>query len=347
VTWRLTVTIRPFRVLRGLALTMLVGTCAATPTVIGDTPLPPRELTAEEIGIQTVDALFAPRMPTLDEKRRLDLATMVVKESVAAKLDPLFVLAVIDAESRFDHEAVSLTGARGLMQVLPGTWKDVVNANDLGHREKFNPAHNAQVGIRYLAFLSKQFRRPDSLLLAYNQGPGGAGWILNGLVEPTEEALAYGPKVMASYSRFLKSAGLDARQARKLWRSPELTVVKVNKPWPCPPTSSMLSAHSRSTGSSSTVLASAKPTKSAARSGSGTRMARRPKLTSSSPATRPTLSRSSRSAHHDIPASTPVIASSSRRCTTTPARYPSEPAEPSSALWTSRQWGLPVRGRSG
>lgn len=82
------------------------------------------------------------------------------------KLDPLFVKAVIKAESAFDYKAVSSKGAQGLMQLMPET------ANQMKVNNPFNPEENIIGGTRYLGILMEKYKHNKSLALAaYNAGP--------------------------------------------------------------------------------------------------------------------------------------------------------------------------------
>ena len=65
-----------------------------------------------------------------DEKQRLKLLRMIHQEATQAKLVPELVLAVIEVESRFDHFAISKSGAQGLMQVMPFWLKEIGHADD-------------------------------------------------------------------------------------------------------------------------------------------------------------------------------------------------------------------------
>lgn len=214
------VRLRPARCLKVAA--MACGAAAMLILPVGTDPLAhaapfsPAQL-AIQSAHEAVDLVLTRRM-SLDEPRRRDLAYTIVTESRLAGLDPLFVLAIIQTESRFDHEAVSPSGAKGLMQLIPRTFKAEVELSHLGRLEKFNPAHNVLVGIRYLARLARTFKRPDALLLAYNQGPGGAGAILGNRTEPSPEAATYAQKVWRSYRELLVEHGRDPRDARRSWR---------------------------------------------------------------------------------------------------------------------------------
>lgn len=81
-------------------------------------------------------------------------------------LDPAVVMAVIQVESHFRPNAVSPVGAKGLMQIAPGT------AKHLGLENPLDPHANLRAGIRYLAQLKKRFGGKLVLILAaYNAGP--------------------------------------------------------------------------------------------------------------------------------------------------------------------------------
>jgi peptidoglycan DL-endopeptidase CwlO len=74
------------------------------------------------------------------------------------------LVAVAEAESRFDPSARSSAGARGLFQVLPSTAASLKLDAD-------KPASNVLAGARYLRLMLDQFRSTDQALAAYNAGP--------------------------------------------------------------------------------------------------------------------------------------------------------------------------------
>lgn len=89
------------------------------------------------------------------------------------RLDPLLLIAVIYQESRFDPDARSVTGVRGLLQITTTT------AEELNMSDRRDPVQNIQGGAKYLRSLWDRFPEADAsawdrwflVLSAYNQGP--------------------------------------------------------------------------------------------------------------------------------------------------------------------------------
>jgi soluble lytic murein transglycosylase-like protein len=60
-----------------------------------------------------------------DPEERIEILTLVHMEAARVELPPELILAVIDVESNFDRYAISIAGARGLMQIMP-FWKEEI-----------------------------------------------------------------------------------------------------------------------------------------------------------------------------------------------------------------------------
>jgi soluble lytic murein transglycosylase-like protein len=89
-------------------------------------------------------------------------------------VDPLVVLAVIQVESRFDPNAVSPRGAKGLMQLESATARALAMELGLpwtGDDRLFDPDFNVLLGCAYLRQLMNRFGDQDSALAAYCSGP--------------------------------------------------------------------------------------------------------------------------------------------------------------------------------
>jgi soluble lytic murein transglycosylase len=93
-------------------------------------------------------------------------------------IDRALVYALIRQESGFNPNAKSGAGARGLMQVMPGTARFV--AGKIDKEEMYSPELNLSLGQRYIQRLMEQGPTSNNLVflaIAYNGGPGNmAKW---------------------------------------------------------------------------------------------------------------------------------------------------------------------------
>lgn len=99
-----------------------------------------------------------------------------------AALEPALILALTRQESRFDRAARSGAGARGLMQLMPGTARSVARRMRLDYARRrltTDPAYNVALGSRYLGGLIEKYDGSYLLAVAaYNGGPGNvARWL--------------------------------------------------------------------------------------------------------------------------------------------------------------------------
>jgi soluble lytic murein transglycosylase-like protein len=117
------------------------------------------------------------------------IVTLVRRHAGRHGLSVSLVLAVIAVESGFNAGAVSPAGARGLMQLMPGT------AACLGVSDPFDPDENIAGGTEYLG---QQFRRFDGdlrlALAAYNTGPENVA--RHDGIPPFAETRAYVARVL-------------------------------------------------------------------------------------------------------------------------------------------------------
>jgi soluble lytic murein transglycosylase-like protein len=102
----------------------------------------------------------------LMQQRAAQYTPIIRKVAEKHGLSPHLVSAVIRVESCYDKRAVSRSGARGLMQLMPTT------AHHLGVHDSFDPEQNIEGGVRYLAQMLSRFNKDLKLgLAAYNAGP--------------------------------------------------------------------------------------------------------------------------------------------------------------------------------
>jgi hypothetical protein len=110
-------------------------------------------------------------------------------------VDPYLVFCVMEQESHFNARALSPKGARGLMQLMPGT------AARFGIRRPSDPAQNIAGGTRYLKQLMGQFNgRIDLVLASYNAGEG-AVLKFGRKVPPYKETRDYVKRISYRYRR--------------------------------------------------------------------------------------------------------------------------------------------------
>ncbi|MDI6785330.1 MAG: tetratricopeptide repeat protein [bacterium] len=145
----------------------------------------------------------------------LNYFEFVSKYAKAYKLDPYLILAVIREESRYDPLALSKADARGLMQIIPKTGKNVAKKINIAFdiNKLFIPKWNIKMGSWYLKELIVNYRGNKVLALAaYNGGPKNVDlWVtkyglfdLDEFVEniPYKETREYVKRVMSSYQKY-------------------------------------------------------------------------------------------------------------------------------------------------
>jgi soluble lytic murein transglycosylase-like protein len=120
-------------------------------------------------------------------------------------VDPALVRAVAQAESSLDPRAISPAGARGLMQLMDGT------ARDLGVSDSLDPVQNVAGGTKYLRALLDRFGGDVTrTLAAYNAGPGAVDRY--GGPPPFQETQAYVRKVLGLREQYRQATWTAERQ---------------------------------------------------------------------------------------------------------------------------------------
>lgn len=172
----------------------------------------PRVVTPTEIKPST------PGVP--NASRKIDQLVQDAAEQY--KVDPLLVHAVIAVESNYNPHAVSPVGAQGLMQLMPGT------ARQLGVRNAFDAEENIRAGVKHLRDLQDQYKDDRLALAAYNAGAGAVkkyGWI-----PPYRETQDYVYKVGKKYGDARKALAANPTQTAAASPQPEVAQPPEHRP---------------------------------------------------------------------------------------------------------------------
>lgn len=134
----------------------------------------------------------------------------IVESGRRNSVDPLLLYAIMHQESTFKPRAISPKGARGLMQLMPGT------ATRFGVTNIFDSRQNIEGGARYMRFLLDRFNGDIPLALAgYNAGEGAVIKYGNN-IPPYAETREYVRRITRRYG--LIRDPFAARSANQLTR---------------------------------------------------------------------------------------------------------------------------------
>ena len=135
-----------------------------------------------------------------------DLHEILARAGSAHNVDEDLLASVVKAESGGNTRAVSRTGARGLMQLMPGT------ANQLGVADSFQPEQNVRGGTAYLdALLTRYHDNMALALAAYNAGPLAVDRYHG--IPPFHETQAYVARVIHEFNRRVLAREAQAKRA--------------------------------------------------------------------------------------------------------------------------------------
>ena len=131
------------------------------------------------VHVRTAAARFARDAGTPRLVHGIPYADLINRTGTATRLNPALLAAIVSAESGFDARARSPRGAYGLMQVMPGTWREIGGTADCRPAAAARtaptcmdePAANLAVGAAYLRRLADRFDGNMVLAVAaYNAG---------------------------------------------------------------------------------------------------------------------------------------------------------------------------------
>lgn len=161
-----------------LALFAGLALLSANPPEAGVVPaseIIPINDTQADLTLSEVVGRFEQKLGRGHKKDAYKLGKLVMQLSERHQFSPSMILAVVEAESSFRYNVISKVGAVGLMQLLPGTAKEVAKTYHVraykSAEDLKNPAVNLQLGVAYLSYLRHQFGHSIHYLAAYNLGP--------------------------------------------------------------------------------------------------------------------------------------------------------------------------------
>ena len=124
-------------------------------------------------------AFRAGRKDALNDRFPLGYQATVLAAAKETGLEPEFIWSIIRQESAFNRQAVSRAGARGLMQLMPATAREVAKKNKQRVGDLFSAERNIRFGSHYLSEMLERFGgNPALAAAAYNAGPRRVGeWL--------------------------------------------------------------------------------------------------------------------------------------------------------------------------
>jgi hypothetical protein len=177
---------------------------------------PPEPVTAPEPAAAPVTP--APVAVVEAKLTPADLQEMLATAGSAHNLDEDLLASVVKAESGGNVRAVSRTGAKGLMQLMPGT------AADLGVEDSFRPEQNVRGGSAYLDSLLTRYKDNLALALAaYNAGPAAVDKYHG--IPPYRETKLYVARVVHEFNRRVRE-----RERLGTKSNGQLSVVRDQRP---------------------------------------------------------------------------------------------------------------------
>jgi soluble lytic murein transglycosylase len=157
---------------------------------------------ADTTHVTLVTEMIESEIPAHPEKQ--SLAQIIVSESRKADVDPLFVAAIVRAESMFKHKAVSRRGAQGLMQIMPATGRFISKQSKIELKDAaalHNPETNIKLGVWYVRYLLTKFKGDRTqMLVAYNWGPSNMLKAIASGTSLPKESVQYVQKVLTHHT---------------------------------------------------------------------------------------------------------------------------------------------------
>ncbi len=158
------------------------------------------------LGIVIIALLYSFKPQILQKIYPIKYEENVKEIAQETGVDELLIYSIIKAESGFESNVKSTSGAIGLMQVMLPTAEEI--AEELGIQDLTET--NIKIGTHYFAMLLKEYDNELNLaIIAYNAGMGNVNtWIAEGIINedgtdieniPFAETKMYVKKILQNY----------------------------------------------------------------------------------------------------------------------------------------------------
>lgn len=122
-----------------------------------------------------------------------EVQAIIIETATRYGVPPAIALGVAKAESAFRQDAISSSGAIGVMQLMPPTAAGL-------QVDPYDVYQNIDGGVRYLSQMWRKYGDWSLVLASYNAGPGAVDRY--GGIPPYKQTQAYVPKVLAYAAQF-------------------------------------------------------------------------------------------------------------------------------------------------
>ena len=147
----------------------------------------------------------------------------VEKYSAEYGIPEALIYATIKVESNFEPNAVSTAGAKGLMQLMPGTFLWLTGDEHLGEnlsvKDMLDPEVNIRYGVYYLKYLFTKFdRNVTTVSAAYNGGEGNViKWLADERYSDGEGGLCDYPDEFSETENYVQKIKKNLEMYEKLY----------------------------------------------------------------------------------------------------------------------------------
>ena len=173
-------------------------------------------------------------LPKAYQKNSNKIAETLLTEAEARKLDPIFLVAVIQNESSFNPKMKGSFGEIGLMQIKPSTAAWIAKTHHIKYKNAaslYDPQTNIRIGAAVFQKLRNQFDAHSRLYLsAYNIGAKKVREMVSEKKIPKEYVMSVMKRYVAIYSALSEEGGAKDRSETAFSNVQEVTRKIASKP---------------------------------------------------------------------------------------------------------------------